>query len=74
MIYLTKWCMVCSQMNVISCSLGKLSNNAFHGFSSVECATSIMLPLTRHKVFFSFQILELNQGINMYNIIIHYNI
>ncbi len=31
----------------ISCSLGKQSNNVFYGFSSVKCATSGILPVSR---------------------------
>ncbi len=36
-------------MGLISCSLGKLSNNVFYGFSSVKCGTSGILPVSRRE-------------------------
>ncbi len=36
-------------MGLISCSLGKYSNNVFYGFSSVKCGTSGILPVSRRQ-------------------------
>ncbi len=36
-------------MGLISCSLGKQSNNVFYGFLSVKCGTSGILPVSRRE-------------------------
>ncbi len=59
-------------MGLISCSLGKQSNNVFYGFSSVKCGTSGILRLVdvskMKSMIFQSQLKSSNRDSSNYHV------